>query len=231
MICCIIYVKKHNIILTSSNDGKLIIRNYYNFELLSMIETKKKNSLVSKIIYSDYDLLYLLINHRDKEYKNKSSINVYTLNGLLIESSPMNNIVDIELLKNGKIICNFINYDKLLIFGLNKKLGSFNTYEILIRIPYFKYFKEDRMTNFIFKSEKNCFYILLDNNNLYRQEFPEFEDIYMGVDKINLSKEYNKTDISIGVDKTKLFKESNKVDNIERKKEYNLEKIWKFIKY
>ena len=42
MICCISYSKKHNIILTSSNDGKLIIRNYYNFELLSMIETKKK---------------------------------------------------------------------------------------------------------------------------------------------------------------------------------------------
>ena len=141
----------------------------------------------------------------------------------------MNNIVDIELLKNGKIICNFINYDKLFIFGLNKKLGSFNTYEILNRIPYFKYFKEGRMTNFIFKSAKNCFYILLDNNNLYRQEFPEFEDIYIGVDKINLSKEYNKTDISIRVDKTN--KESNKVDNIETKKEYNLEKVWKFIKY
>ena len=191
MICCISYSKKHNIILTSSKDGKLIIRNYYNFELLSMIETKKKSSIISKIIYSDYDLLYLLINYKDKEYKNKSSINVYTLNGLLIESSTIKNIVDVELLKNGKIICNFINYDKILIFGLNKKLGSFNTYEILNRI---KKIEEGRMVNFIFKSEKNCFYILLDNNNLYRQEFSEFEDIYIGVDKIKLSKESNKTD-------------------------------------
>ena len=94
-------------------------------------------------------------------------------------------------MKNGKIICNFINYDKILIFGLNKKLGSFNTYEILNRI---KKIEEGRMVNFIFKSEKNCFYILLDNNNLYRQEFSEFEDIYIGVDKIKLSKESNKTD-------------------------------------
>jgi len=191
MICCISYAKKHNIILTSSIDGKLIIRNYYNFELLSIIETKIKNSIISKIIYSDYDLLYLLINHKDKEYKNKSSINAYTLNGLLIESSSMKNIVDIELLKNGKIICNFINYDKLLIFGLNKKLGSFNTYEILNKI---KDIKEGRMVNFIFKSEKKCFYILLDNNNLYRQEITEFDDISIGVDKIKLSKESNKTD-------------------------------------
>ena len=193
-----------------------------------MIETKKKSSIISKIIYSDYDLLYLLINYKDKEYKNKSSINVYTLNGLLIESSTIKNIVDVELLKNGKIICNFINYDKLLIFGLNKKLGSFNTYEILNRI---KKIEEGRMVNFIFKSEKNCFYILLDNNNLYRQEFSEFEDIYIGVDKINLSKESNKTNISTGVDRFKLYKESTNVDNIERKKEFNLEKIWKFIKY
>ena len=154
------------------------------------MKLKKKSSIISKIIYSDYDLLYLLINYKDKEYKNKSSINVYTLNGLLIESSTIKNIVDVELLKNGKIICNFINYDKILIFGLNKKLGSFNTYEILNRI---KKIEEGRMVNFIFKSEKNCFYILLDNNNLYRQEFSEFEDIYIGVDKIKLSKESNKT--------------------------------------
>lgn len=190
MICCINYVEKHNIILTSSNDGKLLIRNYYNFELLSMIETKTKNSVISKIIYSDYDLLYLLINHKDKEYKNKSSINVYTLNGLLIESSPMKNIIDVEVLKNGKIICNFINFDELLIFGLNKKLGSFNIYEISNRIEIIK---KERMVNFIFNLETKCFYILSGTNNLYRQEIPEFDDISIGVDKIKLIKESNKT--------------------------------------
>jgi len=233
MICCISYVKKHNIILTSSNDGKLIIRNYFNFELLSMIETKKKNSLISKIIYSDYDLLYLLINHNVKEYKNKSNINVYTLNGLLIESSPMSNIVDVELLKNGKIICNFINFDKLSIFGLNKKLGSFNTYEILGRIRHFRE-KEEKMVNFIFKSQHNSFYVLTDNNNLYREEFPEFEDISIGVDKFELSKEQKFPefkDISIGLDKSTSSKESNKNDDIKRNKICELEKIWKFIKY
>ena len=199
MICCISYVKKLNIILTSSNDGKLIIRNYYNFEILSMIETKQKGSVISKIIYSDYDLLYLLVNHKDKECKNKYSINVYTLNGLLIESSSMKNIVDFELLKNGKIICNFINYGQLLIFGLNKKLGSFNTYEILTQINNFRKEKEDkeeRMVNFIFKSEQNCFYVLSDHNNLYRQEISEFEEISIGVDKLN---------------------KDNKIDNIQNK--------------
>jgi len=59
-------------------------------------QRKIKNSIISRIIYTDYDLLYLLIYHKDKKYQNKSSINVYTLNGLLIESSPIKNFVDIE---------------------------------------------------------------------------------------------------------------------------------------
>ena len=39
MVCCIYYIEKHNVLVTSSNDGKLFIRKYYDFELLSVIET------------------------------------------------------------------------------------------------------------------------------------------------------------------------------------------------
>lgn len=42
MITCIYYIKKHNIILASSNDGKLFIRKYFDFELLPIIEPKEK---------------------------------------------------------------------------------------------------------------------------------------------------------------------------------------------
>ena len=84
MISCIYYIKKHNIILTSSNDGKLYIRKYFDFELLSIIEPKQKNAIISKIVYTNYDLLYLLINHKDKKYYFKYRINVFSLNGLFI---------------------------------------------------------------------------------------------------------------------------------------------------
>ena len=181
MIICINYIEKHNIIITSSIDGQLFIRKYYDFELLSVIHTTINNSFISKIIYTDYDLLYLLVNYCDKSYENKSSINVYTLNGLLIESSLINNIVDVEPLKNGKVICNNKNSDKLYFFGLNKELGHFNEYDILSSIKV----KNRKIIDFIFQKEKNNFYILLDDKNLYRKEMPEFEFLSEGVDKLS----------------------------------------------
>ena len=186
MICCINYIEKHNIIITASNDGKINIRKYYDFELLSVFYPKIKNSIISRIIYTDYDLLYLLIYHKDKKYQNKSSINVFTLNGLLIESSSPSNIIDIEPLKNGKIFCNKINDKKLNIFGLNQILGTFNDYDILSKIIIEKVdIKKCKITNFIFEQKKNTFYILLDNKILCRQQIPDFEFLFKGVDKLD----------------------------------------------
>ena len=182
MICCINYIEKHNIIITSSNDGKIFIRKYFDFELLSAFDTKQNNSIISKIIYTDYDLLYLLINHRDKEMQNKSSINVYTLNGLLIEYSSNNYIIDIEPLKNGKVICNDINSNKLKIFGLNNKIGSFNEYDILSTFEIESV--KRNIVNLIFQQEKNCFYILLDDKTFYRVCKEDFKNIYKEVDKL-----------------------------------------------
>ena len=84
MVCSISYIEKHNLLLTSSNDWKLFIRKYYDFELLSVFEII---SNIIKFVYSDYDLLYLLIMPRVNKGKsqNKSWLLVYTLNGLLLE--------------------------------------------------------------------------------------------------------------------------------------------------
>ena len=180
MICCITFIEKHNIIITSSNDGKIFIRKYFDFELLSAFKTERSNSIVLKIIYTDYDLLYMLINHREKESQNKSNINVYTLNGLLIEKSSNNYLIDIEPLKNGKVICNDINSSKLQIFGFNNKSGTFNEYDILQKMEV----KKRRIVNLLFQPEKNCFFILLDDKTLHKQQIPEFENIYKGVDKL-----------------------------------------------
>ena len=209
MIICIKYIDKHNILLTSSNDGKLFIRKYYDFELLSVIEPNEKNCIIYQIIYTDFDLLYLSIHYKDKKYNYKSCISVYTLNGLLIESSPQEHFVDIESLKNGKIICNTIYSNNLNIFGLNNKLGTFNKYFILSKIELSKNndkkdknnkkYKNDKneendknnkdnnkaIINFIFQHKKNCFYLLLDDNSLFKQQIPEFENLEKGVDKLN----------------------------------------------
>lgn len=193
MICCIYYIEKHNLLLTSSNDGKLFIRKYFDFELLSVIQTQPNESII-KFVYSDYDLLYLLTSSKGKD-KNKSIIHTYTLNGLLLESSQPNDYIDIEPMKNGKLACNTIDNNKLEIFGFNEPKGSLELYDILNNI-----FKEEedktprRICNFVLKAKLNLVYILLDNYYLYRQQMFTFNYLYMGIKKLDfMTKEKEKT--------------------------------------
>ena len=213
MIIYIYYIKKHNIILTSSNDGKLFIRKYFDFELLSIIEPKQKNTIISKIVYTDYDLLYLLINHKDKKYYYKYRINVFTINGLFIESSSSNYIIDIEPLKNGKIICNDINSDNLLIFGLNQKLGRINEYDIQVKMQI----EKKKIINLIYQKNINCFYILLEDKILYRQQLPDFEYLEKGVDKLigvyQNNSEMNADSENEGIKYNKIFSSNSKKEN------------------
>ena len=73
MVCCKNYIKKRNILLTSSNDGNLFIRKYFDFELLSIIQTREN---IKRFVYTDYDSLYLLISPKGTNH-NKSYINIY----------------------------------------------------------------------------------------------------------------------------------------------------------
>ena len=196
MICLIDFIEKHDILITTSNDGKFFVRKYYNFELLSIFESIPENSVISRVIYTDYDLLYLLINHRDKDSENKSSIGIFTLNGLLIESSKKQYFNDIEPLKNGKIFCNDLISTKLGIFGLNEKEGGFVLYDILPKILDIK--KENKIVNFIFQSDKNCFYILLNDKRLFMQQLNDFEFLTKGVDKLPQKGERKESIINSG---------------------------------
>ena len=185
MVCCIYYIEKHNVLLTSSNDGKLFIRKYYDFELLSTIKTKKNESII-KFVYTDYDILYLLLRNQHKSY-----INVYTLNGLLLESSMPDYFIDIVPMKNGKIFCNTINSNRLVIFGFNEPKGFIEDYNILKNIEMKK--KDGKpiidITNkvildFTFNLKKNFFYILMENKFLIRQMIFDFNCIYRGINKL-----------------------------------------------
>ena len=206
MIICIKYIIKHNIILTSSNDGKLFIRKNCDFELLSVIEPHLKNCIIYQIIYSNYDLLYLSIHYKDKKFNYRSCINVFTLNGLFIESSPNEHLIDIEPLKNGKIICNTLYSNYMNIFGLNNKLGQFNKYDIFREILV----EKSKINNFIFQHKNNCFYILLENKKLIKQQISDFDYLIKEVDKLSVlykdkknNNESRKSSISFSKDEKK----------------------------
>ena len=193
MVCCISYIEKHNVLLTSSNDGKLFIRKYYDFELLSVIET---NANILKFVYSDYDFLYLLTMSRQNKGKsqNKSKLQVYTLNGLLIESSKEDYYIDIEPMKNGKIFCNTINSNQLGIFGFNEPEGSVEDYNILSTIKSKELDYSKTICDFTLKLKSSLAYILL-GNKLYRQKIFDFNCLYKGINKLQFIEEQKRKDI------------------------------------
>ena len=194
MVCCIYYIEKHNVLVTSSNDGKLFIRKYYDFELLSVIET---NANILKFVYSDYDFLYLLTMSRQNKGKsqNKSKLQVYTLNGLLIESSKEDYYIDIEPMKNGKIFCNTINSNQLGIFGFNEPEGSVEDYNILLTIKSRELDYSKTICDFTLKLKSSLAYILL-GNKLYRQTIFDFNCLYKGINKLQFIDDQKKKDIN-----------------------------------
>jgi len=206
MICSITYIEKHNLIITTSYDGKLCIRKYIDFELLSLIKTKNSNIIITRVVYTDYDLLYCLLNYKDKDFQ---CINIYTLNGLLIESSEINNFVDIEPLKNGKIICNNLNSRKLFIFGFNKDKGKLAEEDILKKVRK-KNNLGNKISNFIFQKKNNNFFLLLDNGNLYKINNPDFSLLFKGAHKLENIININS---SSNYENRESRKNSNKINN------------------
>jgi hypothetical protein len=219
MICTIDYIEKHNILVTSSMDGNLYIRKYIDFELLSIIRLQNENSMITKVVYTDYDLLYLLISQKDKDSFNNSRINIYTLNGLLIESSQKKNFIDIVPLKNGKIISNNLYSSKLCIFGFNENIGEVVIEDILKNIEE-KKGKEDKediknckIVNFIFQQKKNLFYLLLDNGTLYKIANNDFNLLTKGNYKFPTIDKNNKINSSKNISNNIFNNEINEKQN------------------
>ena len=69
------------------------------------------------MILNYYPSLKQMSRQNKGKFQNKSKLQVYTLNGLLLESSKEDYYIDIEQMKNGKIFCNTINSNKLGIFN------------------------------------------------------------------------------------------------------------------
>ena len=91
MITAIHYNNKHNIILTSAEDGNIYIRKYYDFELMTIISQLKSNELYNDIFISNYDILYA--SFCPKKGGSGSYFECYSLNGIkvatLIDNSPV----------------------------------------------------------------------------------------------------------------------------------------------
>ena len=101
----ILYNKKLNIIISSSNEGIISIINGFSFEILNIIELDNNINILDYKL-SEYNLLYIYTN---KYTDNESKYNLfcYTLNGIKIsELSSKIEYVDFYTDNNGIITIN-----------------------------------------------------------------------------------------------------------------------------
>ena len=160
MICSINYIKIHNILATSSLDGNIYIRKYFDFELLTIININQ-NEFVNDIIFSNYDMFYLL---KFNKHSLKFNFSIYSINGLKVISDNQELYInDFSTVKNGKILFTFFNeHDHFFYYSLiDKSIKKFNLKEEL------KY-KNQELKKFIYEEKKDLFYILFSNGDLLR---------------------------------------------------------------
>ena len=179
MITSIYYCQKHNVILTSDDEGFLYIRKYYDFEFLTKIQINQKDnsSFINKIYVNDYDVI-CLINYNKIKYNNY--ICLFSLNGLLLEISDYYLCGDTSILKNGKIIFNCLNKNNLFIFGFNRNDNKEKKIMKAIEDNILKNISNDSITNFVI--ENNIIYILLKNGKFIKIKDTKFDSLLYGVD-------------------------------------------------
>ena len=183
MISCIYYNERHDIVISSDIKGILYIRKYYDFQLINKIVSNQNGvCFINKILINEYDII-CTINYNI--YKNKNYISFYSINGILLEESKNNIIIDISFLKNGKLIFNCLNESKLFIFGFNDKDKNDNTGKMIIEDKILKDFDVkknnlDYIKNFII--EKNDIYILLKNGLFMKGCYEKLDSLSFGIE-------------------------------------------------
>ena len=107
-ITAILYNERLNIVISSDNNS-VIIRSFYDFEFLSYFDIKKdegnnSDELIVDIKVSNYDLVYILINKGNNNYKLKG----YSLNGICFGEYE-GKITNFELTKEGRVLVGLAN--------------------------------------------------------------------------------------------------------------------------
>ena len=183
MISCIHYNERHNIIISCDVKGILYIRKYYDFQLINKIVIKEnETSFINKIFLNEYDII-CAINYNI--YKNKNYISFYSINGLLLEESKNEIIIDVYFLKNGKMIFNSLNEIKLFIFGFNGKDSNTNNGKIIEDNILQEFDINKKNLDFIqnFLIENNEIYIILKNGIFIKGYYEKLNSLSFGINK------------------------------------------------
>ena len=99
----IIYNKRLNVVISSSNEGSISINNGFSFENINIIELNN-NLNILEFKLSEYDLLYIYTKMDIENKENKYNIYCYTLNGIKVsELNTENEYINYFTNNNGII--------------------------------------------------------------------------------------------------------------------------------
>ena len=117
-ILCIEYEQKLNVLLSCDNNS-IVIRNYYNFEFLTLIKIKEYETTINKITklkIFNCNLIYVLVKLNENE---SYELHCYSLNGTFYKKIK-GYYTDFNLTKTGNIfISNLKNNEISLLKGCN----------------------------------------------------------------------------------------------------------------
>ena len=153
-ITSIVYNEQLNVIAASDKNA-VIIRSFYDFEFLSYIDVSKneennEDDIIVDIKISNYDLLYVLINKGNDNYKLKG----YSLNGICFGEFK-EKITNFDLTDDGKVLVGLANVGVVNVLNpINFKLifsRYINQNDCLF---YHFYFEKPNILYFGFKDKE-----------------------------------------------------------------------------
>ena len=154
-ITCLYFHYKLNIILSSDNNT-IIIRNYYNFEFLSLIRLNQNNNLINKIIdikISNYNFIYILIEQKENKLHE---LLCYTLNGTFANKIK-GNFTEFGLTNSGNVIIPDLN---------NRLLKVLRPYDLfLINSNSYPFTSSNKNPFHIFYENPNTIYLSIEEND------------------------------------------------------------------
>ena len=180
-ITSILYNEQLNIII-SSDKNTVIIRNFHDFEFLTFFDINdnhknnknnenieiNENEIIVDIKMSNYDLLYILINKGNDDYKLKG----YSLNGICFGQFE-EKITNFDLTEEGKIIVGLSNLGLINILNpINFKV-LFSRFVIPNEECYFYnfYFEKPNVLFFGYKDKEGSKIRIVVLNNEEMKQF------------------------------------------------------------
>ena len=159
----IYYCELLELIITSGDDHKIMIRKYYDLTLLTMIDIGLNKFCID--IKMSHCFLYILF---FDESEKKHIVQIYSINGLKVGEGSYNYISGINIDKNGNVLVGDYKGNKIEVYNpaMTDKLD-----DIDINVKNDKKENEEKfLVDFMYEKNNNCLYCCFSNGQIIKKK-------------------------------------------------------------